>query len=191
MEIIRNRQTRSISINQISYIDSVLQCFNMEDYKPAAISMDSNVQLSRNQCPTNALKITDMQRHPYRGVVGSLIWITTGMHPNLAYAAILLRFNNNPGLVHWHVAKCALQYFKATRSWRLTFGGDGQGRGLEGFADADGMTVENCKAISGYVFLINGGAVSWSSKQQDIVALSTTKAEYIALTYAGKEALWM
>ncbi len=53
------------------------------------------------------------------------------------------------------------------------------------------MSVENRKAISGYAFLIDGGAVSWSSKQQDIVALSTTEAEYIVLTYAGKEALWM
>ncbi len=114
------------------------------------------------------------------------------MHPNLAYAAtILLRFNNNPRLTHWHAAKCALQYLKATRSWRLTFEGDGQGRGLKGYADADGISVKNCKAISRYAFLIDSGAVLWLFKQQNIIALSTTKVEYITLTYAGKEALWM
>jgi hypothetical protein len=89
--------------------------------------------------------------------------------------------------VHWNTAKRVLQYLKGTRTWRLTYGEDSAGRGLEEYADADGLSLENCKAISGYAFLIDGGAVSWSSKQQDIVALSTIEAEYIALTYAGKE----
>ncbi len=52
------------------------------------------------------------------------------------------------------------------------------------------MSSDNRKAISGYAFLIDGGAVSWSSKQQELVALSTTEAEYVVLTYAGKEAMW-
>ncbi len=73
MEIIRDRAARTISINQTLYIDSVLQRFNMEDCKPSAIPMDPNVQLSRDQCPTDALEIAEIQRHPYRGVVGSLI----------------------------------------------------------------------------------------------------------------------
>ncbi len=192
LEIIRNRAAHTISLNQTSYINSVLQRFNMEACKPSAIPMNPNVQLSRNQCPTDALEIAEMQQHPYRGVVESLIWITTGTCPDLAYAAtILLHFNNKPGLIHWHAAKCAMQYFKATCSWRLTFGGDGQGRGLKGYADADRMSMESCKVISGYAFLIDGGAVLWSSKQQDIIALSTTEAEYIVLTYTSKEALWM
>ena len=49
---------------------------------------------------------------------------------------------------------------------------------------------EDRHAISGYVFMLNGGAVSWSSKWQDTISLSTTKAEYIALTHAAKEAIW-
>jgi hypothetical protein len=52
------------------------------------------------------------------------------------------------------------------------------------------MSLENRKAISGYVFILNGAAVSWSSKQQEIVSLSTTEAEYIAITYTAKEAIW-
>ncbi len=156
IEIICDRASRFISINQMSHINSVLQRFNMEDCKPAAVPMDPNVQLSCNQYLINASEIVHMQRYPYRAVVRSLIWITTGMRSNLAYAAtILLHFNNNPGLVHWHAAKCALQYFKGTCSWRLTFGGKGLGRELKGYADADGMSVKNHKAISRYVFLIN------------------------------------
>jgi hypothetical protein len=62
---------------------------------------------------------------------------------------------------------------------------------LEGYSDADGSMHEDRKAISGYAFLLDGGAVSWSSKKQEIIALSTTEAEYVATTHAAKEALWL
>ena len=64
-------------------------------------------------------------------------------------------------------------------------------KALVGYADADGSMSEDCKAISGYTFLVNGGAVSWSAKQQQIISLSTTESEYVTATYAAKEALWL
>lgn len=63
--------------------------------------------------------------------------------------------------------------------------------GLEGYTDADGASQEHRHAISGYAFLIDGGAVSWSSKKQEIVTLSTAEAEYVAATHAAKEAIWL
>jgi hypothetical protein len=62
---------------------------------------------------------------------------------------------------------------------------------LEGYADANGSMAEDRHAISGYAFLIDGGAVSWSSKQQEIVSLSTTESKYVAAMHGGKEALWL
>jgi hypothetical protein len=62
---------------------------------------------------------------------------------------------------------------------------------LSGYADADGMTTEGRHAVSGYVFCIDGGAISWSSKRQELVMLSTNEAEYVALTHAAKEAIWL
>lgn len=62
---------------------------------------------------------------------------------------------------------------------------------LEGYSDTDGSMHEDRKAISGYEFLLDGGAVSWSSKKQEIIALSTTEAEYVAATQATKEAIWL
>jgi hypothetical protein len=108
LEIIRDRANRSISI-----IDSVLQRFNMEACKPAAVPMDTNIQLTRDQCPTDPQEIADMQRHSYWALFGSLIWITTASRPDIAYAAtVLSRFNDNPGLVYWNAAKRVLQYLK-------------------------------------------------------------------------------
>ena len=64
-------------------------------------------------------------------------------------------------------------------------------RDLVGYADADGSMSEDCKAISGYAFIVHGGAMSWSTKRQEIISLSTTESEYVAATYVAKEALWL
>ena len=107
----------------------------------------------------------------------------------------------NPGRAHWEEVKRVFQYLKGTMDQKLTIGTRGHwnwaelGRQnrirLKGFLDADGASQHHHHSISGYVFTIDGGAVSWSSKKQSIVALSTTKAEYIAATHAVKEALWI
>ena len=73
--------------------------------------------------------------------------------------------------------------------WKLTYGK--VEKDLEGYADADGSMHEDRKAISGYAFMIDGGAVSWCTKKQEIISLSTTEAEYVAATHAAKEALWL
>ena len=63
--------------------------------------------------------------------------------------------------------------------------------GLEGYTNVDGSSQEHGHAISGYVFLVNGGAISWSSKKQELIMLSTAESKYVAATYAAKEAIWL
>ena len=62
---------------------------------------------------------------------------------------------------------------------------------LEGYTDADGAMQEHPHAISGYTFLIDGGAISWSSKKQELITLSTAEAKYMAATHAAKEVIWL
>ena len=62
---------------------------------------------------------------------------------------------------------------------------------MVGYVDADGASQEHRHAISGYVFLVDGGAVSWASKKQELVTVSMTEGEYVALTHGAKEALWL
>ena len=60
-----------------------------------------------------------------------------------------------------------------------------------GYVDVDGASQEHRRAISGYVFMVDGGAVSWYLKKQELVTLSTTEAEYIVQTHTAKEAIWL
>ena len=101
----------------------------------------------------------------------------------------LAHFMENPGCVHWEAVKCVFRYLKGTQDWKLVYGG-GKNQGLEGFMDADGAMQEHRWAISGYIILIDGGAALWCSKEQELVTLSTTKAEYVAATHTAKELIW-
>ena len=123
----------------------------------------------------------------YREAVGSLLYLAITTRPDIAFPiGILSQFVDNPGRVHWEGVKHVFRYLAGTRNWALVYGM--KVKGLEGFTDVDGATQEHRHAITGYAFLIDGGAVSWSSKKQEIVTLSTAESEYVAATHAAKEA---
>ena len=81
------------------------------------------------------------------------------------------------------------RYLTGTKKLALTFGAGK--RGLEGFTDADGASQEHRHTITGYAYILDGGAISWASKKQELVTLSTTEAEYVAATHAAKEGVWL
>ena len=116
--------------------------------------------------------------------------LAVGTRPDIAFAvSTVAQFSADPGLQHWEAVKKIFRYLAGTKKLALTFG-DGK-RSLEGFTDADRASQEHRHAVSGYAFLLDGGAVSWSSKKQELVTLSTTEAEYVAATHAAKEAMWL
>jgi hypothetical protein len=77
----------------------------------------------------------------------------------------------------------------ALKTHALTYGNEHHN--LIGFTDADGASQEHRHAISGFAFLFDGGAVSWGSRKQELVTLSTAEAEYVAATHAAKECIWL
>lgn len=91
--------------------------------------------------------------------------------------------------MHWKAIKQIFCYLAGTHNLWLSYGK--AQHTLVGYTDADGSMAKGCRAISGYTFLIDGGAVLWSSKQQEIILLSTTESEYIAATHGLKEAMWL
>lgn len=75
------------------------------------------------------------------------------------------------------------------REFSLVYGGKKED--LQGWVNADGASQEHRRAITGYVFMVDSGAILWSSKKQELVTLSTMEAEYVAATQAAKEAMWL
>ena len=152
--------------------------------------MDPSTRLMSAQSPSRTEEIAAMRHVPYHEAVGSLMYATLGTRPDICFAVqTVSRFNSKPGLAHWEAVKRIFRYLKGTRELWLAYGD--VTKELVGYADVDGSMSEDRKAISGYAFLINGKAVSWSAKRQEIISLSTTESEYIASTYAAKEALWL
>ena len=190
IEVCRTREEQRILLSQISYIDSILCHYSFEDLKPTATPMDPNIQLTSAQSPSTTKELAVMCNVPYHEAVGLLMYATLGTQPDICFAVqTISRFNSKPGLAHWEAVKRIFHYLKGTKDLWLGYGG--VARELVGYADADGSMGEDHRAISGYTFLVNGGAVSWSAKRQEIISLLTTKSEYIAATYAAKEALWL
>jgi hypothetical protein len=190
IEIKRVREHRTLHLSQCSYLDSILRHYGLEDLKPVSIPMDTNIRLTTAQSPSTTSEFAQMRDVPYHEAVGSLMYAALGSRPDIAFAVqTVSRFSKNPGPVHWEAVKRIFRYLKGSMEWWLTFGRSRMD--LTGFMDADGSMAEDRHAISGYAFLIHGGAVSWSAKRQEIVALSTTEAEYVAITHAAKEAIWL
>ena len=105
----------------------------------------------------------------------------------------LAQFTQNPRPIHWTAVKRVFRYLKYTRTHKLTYGGDDDilNADFNIFCDADWASdTTNRKSVSGYVITMAGGAVSWSSKKQTSVALSTAEAEYVAATHVAKQVLW-
>lgn len=159
------------------------------DSKSSAISIDPNASLSKSQCPTTD-EIATMWCMPYQKAIGSLMYVAVGIQPNIVFAiSTLSQYLKNPGQAHWEAAIHVFHYLQGTKNLRLTFGGTRQE--LEGYSDAGGASQEYRCAISGYAFLINGSAISWSSQKQELVILSTAEAKYITTTHAAEEAIWL
>jgi len=152
--------------------------------------MDPNVCLTSAQSPSSTEDFACMQNIPYHEAIGSLMYASLGTCPDITYAVQTVScFSTNPGIEHWEAVKRIFRYLKGTKDLWLSYGE--QQRELLGYADADGSMAEDRRAVSGYAFLIHGGAISWSAKRQEIVSLSTTESEYVAATSAAKEALWL
>ncbi len=131
-----------------------------------------------------------MKSKLYREVLGALMYASVGTRPDITYAvSTLAKFSQNPSPTHWTALKCVFAYLCGTQHYTLTLGGISSPI-LTGYYDSDGMLNPDCHPIAAYVFTI-GGAISWSSKRQDIVCLSTTEAEYMAHTHTAKEAIWL
>lgn len=130
-------------------------------------------------------------RTKYQSIVGSLMYAMLGTRPDIAFAvSVVSRYGSNPTPEHYGAVKRILRYLRGTSHLKLVYRGDLQP--LKGYTDSDWAGDQDTRrSTSGYVFNVGSGAVSWSSKRQPTVALSTCEAEYGGQTQAAKEAIWL
>ncbi|KAG8500580.1 hypothetical protein CXB51_002706 [Gossypium anomalum] len=124
-------------------------------------------------------------------VVGSLMYAMVCSRPDLSYAvSAVTKYMVNPSKEHWKVVQWILRYLRGTTDVCLQFGRTRDG--VIGYVDADfAGDLDRRRSLTGYVFTIGGCAISWKATLQTTVALSTTKAESMAITKACKEAIWL
>ncbi|XP_047334054.1 secreted RxLR effector protein 161-like [Impatiens glandulifera] len=133
-----------------------------------------------------------MSHVPYASAVGSLMYAMVCTRPDLAHAvSVVSRFMGDPGKEHWQAVKRIFRYLRGTSDIGLSYGGDSQCL-VSGYSDSDyAGDVDSRRSMTGYVFTLGGSVVSWKATLQPTVTLSTTEAEYMALTEAAKEGIWL
>ncbi|GKV15798.1 hypothetical protein SLEP1_g26549 [Rubroshorea leprosula] len=189
--ITRDRKAGKLWLSQEKYVERLLERFNMKHAKPISTPLANHFKLSKRSYPTTKEEKEKTSPIPYSSAVGSLMYAMVCTRPDITHAVgVVSRFLSDPGKIHWEAVKWIFRYLRGTTKLCLTFGQTEPI--LKGYTDADmASDLDNRKSILGYLFTFAGGAVSWQSKLQKCVALSTTEAEYIAATEAGKEMLWM
>jgi len=169
-----------------------LNRFNMQDSKKCFLPMSHGITLSKSQCATTPDEQKRMSTIPYASAIGSIMYAMLCTRPDVSFAlSVTSRYQSDFGEPHWTIVKSILKYLRRTKDMFLIFGGEDELL-VKGYTDASFQTdKDNSKSQSGFVFCLNGGAVSWKSSKQDTVADSTTEAEYIAASEAAKEAVWI
>ena len=186
MTIERDRVNRTMKMSQARMAAELVAKYGLKEGNPRSLPLDPSLHLRQDDGQPMDKPATD-----YMHLVGSLLYLSVCTRPDIAQAVgVLSKFMATPTTVHWQAAKGVLRYVAGTTTYGLKF--DGVNIGLTGYCDADyGGDLDTRRSTTGYVFLLHGGAIAWSSKRQPTVAASTTEAEYIAAAQAVKEALWL
>jgi hypothetical protein len=192
IKIYRDRSRRLIGLSQSTYLDKVLKKFKMDQAKKGFLPMLQGKALSKTQCPTTANERERMSKIPYASAIGSIMYAMLCTRPDVSHALSLTsRFQSDPGEEHWTAVKNILKYLKRTKDMFLVYG-DCEELAVKGYVDASFDTdPDDSKSQTGYVFVLNGAAVSWRSSKQSVIASSTLEAEYMAASEAAREGIWL
>ena len=178
----------TISLDQTAYIDAILKRFGMEDCKDKHTPLEPGVHLSAEDCPANPDK-KDVRT--YQQLIGSLMYVACGTRPDIAFAvSACSQYMQAPGPSHFKAAKHILRYLRTTKHEKITYRrqSNGMANRLYGFVDADHAgSHDDRKSVGGYVLMLNGGAISWSSRKIKVVAISSFESEWYSASICGCE----
>ena len=183
-----SHENNIITMSQSKYFTKLLDRYGMSECKPKYSPCDPNMN---KICAESADPVNPRL---YREIVGGLIYAMIATRPDLCFAVTKLsQYMSNPSKNHMFMAKHVLRYLKGTLYEKLAFKPIKDDFKLMGFCDADWANSEDRRSITGYGFEVNteGPLLSWKSKRQHTVALSTCEAEYMSLAAATQEGIFL
>ena len=189
VKVIQNHEEKSIWIGQPTYTSSIIEHFGLKEAKSVATPVNTAIKLVK---ATEDDELADQGL--YQSAVGSLQYLSTMTRPDITFAVSNVgKFSSKPTKDHWVAVKRIIRYLQGTSNYGLKYSYDGSNTSTcIGYSDSDfGGDTDDRKSTSGYIFQIGGTGISWRSKKQTSVALSTAEAEYIALSQAAQEAIWL
>ena len=177
----------TVWMGQTSYTESILHQFGMADSKSVRSPVNPSIKLSK---ATDESILFDSEK--YQSAVGKLLFLATRTRPDIAFAVSnVAKYTSNPTEQHWKAVKHIFRYLVGTINYGLLYTTEELLKCL-GYSDSDWAgDLDNRKSTSGYGFLVGGALVSWRSCKQTCVALSTSEAEYMALSSTAQEAVWI
>jgi hypothetical protein len=186
VKIIQNTETGEIWMGQSVYTSNVLTKFGMTDSKSVRTPVDVSTKLVKDDGSEKIDKVK------YQSAVGSLLYLSTRTRPDIAFAVSnVAKYCAEPTMQHMIAVKRIMRYLNGTRNLGLLYRRDEENKFI-GYSDADWAgNLDDRKSTSAYIFQMGGAAISWRSKRQGCVALSTAEAEYMALASAAQEAVWL
>ncbi len=192
MQVQQDPKTGTIRLTQQLYWEHVLNRFELTNVTPRNTPLPVGTTLDQGMSPKTDSERKLMMDKPYHPVLGSVMWEQLATRPDLSFAVSLLsRFQADPGIKHWHALMHIIGYIKNTMDYGLTYSRDHDITPLA-YVDADyGGCRDTRRSTSGYVFTMARGAITWSSKRQATVALSTIEAEYVAMFWCAQQMVWM
>ena len=184
-----SREDRKIHLDQTVYLQTVLQRCEMSNAKFAVTPLPAGYV---PEVVHSGYTASPELRSRFQTVIGSLLYLMLGTRPDISFAVTkLAQFAANPSKEHLDKALYICRYLVGTKDYRLTYDGQ-QGRGLVAFTDSDWASDPNRRrSQTGFFLSLAGGLISWTSRAQKTIALSSTEAEYMALSDCSRQIVWM
>ena len=174
-----------IFLSQTKYLKEIMKKYGMEDLKPVCTPMVTGCSLNTND------DLAVVHQPTYRSMIGSLLYLT-GTRPNIMHVVgIVGRFQENLKEAHLQAVKRIFKYLQGTQNYGLWYPRDTD-LTLHAYTDADWAgSMDDRKSTSGGAFFMGSRLVSWFSKKQSSISLSTAKEEYVAAASCCTQLLWM
>jgi hypothetical protein len=187
LDIYRPTPTGPVYLSQSTYARKMLHKFDMAKCNPVKTPCESSVQLHK-RTPDEESANGEL----YRQMIGSLMFLAQYARPDISYAvSALSQFNKDPSIHHFRAVKHLLRYIQATKDLSIVFNGNFS-NSLIGYSDASyANNPDDRKSTSGILFFIANGIISFQSSKQSVIAMSTMESEYMALSEAAKEAIFL